>query len=206
MFIRNGHDWFHMNSAIYYEKDNSLIVSSRENFVIAIDYDTSKIKWLLGDETKYWYVNFPSLRNLSLSSSDVKPIGQHSLSMVDRGLLLFNNGQASFQQPDGEPVGQVLETSAASIYEIDEEAKSALLIWDYNAGIYSDICSSVYEFNQSDEYLITYTAAGRLDKDEPYYAYIQSIDHSGSLLFELILSQANQYCATAFQAAPLTLN
>ena len=206
MFIRDGHDWFHINSAIYYEKGNSLIVSSRENFVIAIDYDTSKIKWLLGDETKHWYVNFPSLRNLSLSSSDVKPIGQHSLSMVDRGLLLFNNGQASFQQPDGEPAGKVLETSAASIYEIDEEAKSALLIWDYDAGIYSDICSSVYEFNQSDEYLITYTAAGRLNKDEPYYAYIQSIDHSGSLLFELKLSQANPYCATAFQASPLTLN
>lgn len=205
-FIRDGSDWFHMNSAIYYEENNSLIVSSRENFVIAIDYDSSEVKWLLGDETKHWYVNFPSLRNLSLSSSDVKPIGQHSLSMVENGLLLFNNGQRSFQQPDGVPAGEVLETSPVSIYEIDQEAKSALLIWNYDAGIYSDICSSVYKFNGYDEYLITYTSAGRLNKEEPYYAYIQSIDHSGSMLFELKLSQVDPFCGTAFQAAPLLLD
>jgi Arylsulfotransferase (ASST). len=29
-----------------------VIVSSRENFVIAIDYETGAIKWILGDPTK----------------------------------------------------------------------------------------------------------------------------------------------------------
>ena len=42
-------DWFHNNAAYYNRADDSLIVSSRENFVICIDYQTSAIKWILGD-------------------------------------------------------------------------------------------------------------------------------------------------------------
>lgn len=33
-------DWFHNNATTYNPADKTLIVSSRENFVIAIDYDT----------------------------------------------------------------------------------------------------------------------------------------------------------------------
>ena len=35
-----GTDWFHNNATTYNKADNTLIVSSRENFVIAVDYDT----------------------------------------------------------------------------------------------------------------------------------------------------------------------
>ena len=45
-------DWFHNNGATYNRADDSLIISSRENFVIALDYKTSRIKWILGDKTK----------------------------------------------------------------------------------------------------------------------------------------------------------
>jgi arylsulfate sulfotransferase len=44
-------DWFHNNACAYRSSDNSLIVSSRANFVIAIDYDSGNIKWILGDPT-----------------------------------------------------------------------------------------------------------------------------------------------------------
>ncbi len=54
-------DWFHNNATAYRASDNSLIVSSRENFVIAIDYDSGAIKWILGDTTKKWH-QFLSLR------------------------------------------------------------------------------------------------------------------------------------------------
>tara|TARA_B100000787_G_C16199329_1_gene303780 strand:+ start:27047 stop:28831 length:1785 start_codon:yes stop_codon:yes gene_type:complete len=202
-FVRDGYDWFHMNSAIYDEANNLIIASSRENFVIAIDYDTNEIKWLFGDETKHWYVNFASLRNLSLSSIDIKPMGQHALSLDNGNLLMFNNGQKSFQQPQGVPVGGTLETSPVSSYQIDEEAQSASLIWSYDAGIYSDICSSVYKFKESKDYLIMYTSAGRLNKDEPYFAVMQAINKSKNVLFEFKLSQVNPFCGTAFQAAPL---
>jgi arylsulfate sulfotransferase len=40
-FIRAADDWFHNNSATYRKADDTLIVSSRENFVIALDYERS---------------------------------------------------------------------------------------------------------------------------------------------------------------------
>ncbi len=54
-------DWFHSNAVTYNRADDSLIVSSRENFLICIDYTTGAIKWILGDHEKLWYY-FPSLQ------------------------------------------------------------------------------------------------------------------------------------------------
>jgi hypothetical protein len=59
-------DWFHENGVAYNRADDSLIVSSRENFLICLDYDTSAIKWILGDPTKKWH-QFPSLRKFALT-------------------------------------------------------------------------------------------------------------------------------------------
>ncbi len=78
--VRPGIDWFHMNSTVYDQRDDSLIVSSRENFVVKIDYSTGAIKWIFGDPTKskYWY-NSPSLRAkaLTLAGGGLYPDGQH---------------------------------------------------------------------------------------------------------------------------------
>ena len=65
-FVRRGQDWFHNNAVTYRASDDSLIVSSRENFVIALDYQSGAIKWILGDSTKAWY-QYPSLRQYALT-------------------------------------------------------------------------------------------------------------------------------------------
>jgi hypothetical protein len=98
-------DWFHINGSAYNRADDSLIVSSRENFLICLDYETSAIKWILGDTTKKWY-QFPSLRRfaVTLAPGSLAPIGQHSPSITyDQNLLVFDNGARSvFQNPFGE--------------------------------------------------------------------------------------------------------
>ena len=83
MLVRPPNDWFHTNSAIYDARDDSLIVSAREHFVMKIDYETGAIRWVLGDPTKYWY-QFSSLRAkaLTLDSGGLYPIGQHALSAL----------------------------------------------------------------------------------------------------------------------------
>ena len=97
-------DWFHNNGVAYNRADDSLIISSRENFLICLDYNTSAIKWILGDPTKKWY-QFPSLRKFAftLAPGSLPPIGQHSPSITfDQGLMVFDNGQNSlFQMPPG---------------------------------------------------------------------------------------------------------
>ena len=148
-FVRSGKDWFHMNSAVYDASDNSIIASSRENFVIKIDYDTKEIKWVFGDPTKYWYT-FNSLAKLAILMDEPAqyPVGQHALSLDSKGdMLLFDNGGSSFNQPQEAPRGISKSYSAARKYRIDAKLKKAtnIFTFDYAQNLLSDICSSVYE-------------------------------------------------------------
>ncbi|HWJ94104.1 MAG TPA: aryl-sulfate sulfotransferase, partial [Telluria sp.] len=191
-FVRDNADWFHMNSAIYDRADNSLLVSSRENFVVKLDYDTGNIRWILGDPAKHWYADYPSLRALALRVTSGKvPIGQHSLSILENGeLLLFNNGTASLSQPPGTPPGTNRSYSAPSRYAIDEKARTAQEVWTYenDKTIYSDICSSVYQ-PAPGNYLIAYSVASGRTK-----AILKGVDAAGKVAFDI--EYPTNVCAT----------
>jgi arylsulfate sulfotransferase len=186
-------DWFHNNACAYRSSDNSLIVSSRENFVIALDYDSGSIKWILGDPTKHWY-QFPSLRafSLILAPGTLPPIGEHALSMSGDQLLLFDNGTGSdFQQPPGE----TRTYSAPRKYQIDLNAFEATETWHYypDPSVYSPYCSSVYE-DVPDNYLIDYTLGG------PFlYTGIVGLDASGNVAFNYQYEELS-FCGTAWNA------
>ncbi len=148
-FIRPGVDWFHMNGATYDPRDDSLIVSSRENFLIKIDYATGRVIWILGDPTKYWFT-FPSLRAraLTLDADGFYPIGQHAPSITSDGqVMVFNDGFGSLNQPAGQPAGASRMFSAVSVYSIDEASSTAheTRRFDDDQSILSIICSSAYE-------------------------------------------------------------
>lgn len=165
-FTRPGPDWFHMNSAIYDPSDRSVIVSSRENFVIKLDYDSGEIRWILGDPAKHWY-GYPSLRAkaLTLPSDALAPIGQHSLSLVRDGeLMMFNNGYESMNQPAGTPAGSSRGYSAVTAFRIDAAAMTARpsLTFDDGRSVYSSICSSAY-LTGDGSMLLTYSHVGSGD-------------------------------------------
>jgi protein involved in ribonucleotide reduction len=195
-FVRDGADWFHMNSAIYDPTDDSLIVSSRENFVVKLDYQSGRIRWLLGDPTKYWYVGYPSLRALSLTLTSGKaPIGQHSLSIAPDGkLMLFNNGTASFNNPSGTPAGANPGFSAVSKYAIDEVARTAAEVWTYehNRDLWSATCSSAQQVSQG-SYLINYSTAYGGTRTK-----LLGLDASGNIAFDYEFPNAR--CDTSFKA------
>jgi arylsulfate sulfotransferase len=150
-------DWFHGNSVTYNRADDSLIVSSRENFLICIDYQTSAIKWILGDPTKQWY-QFASLRRfaLTLPPGSLPPIGQHAISVTyDQNILLFDNGQSSvFHVPRGEQRNY----SSPRKYKLDLTAKTATEVWNFELGqsLWCPYCASVYE-DAPLNYLIDFT-------------------------------------------------
>jgi arylsulfate sulfotransferase len=186
-------DWFHNNACAYRASDNSLIVSSRENFVIAIDYDSGNIKWILGDPTKHWH-EFQSLRafSLTLAPGTLPPIGEHAVSMPGDQLLLFDNGTGSiFQQPPGE----TRDYSAPRKYLIDLAAFEATEVWHYlpSLSVYSPYCSSVYE-DAPDNYLIDYTLGG------PYiYTGLVGLDAQGNVAFNYQYVELD-FCGTAWNA------
>ena len=157
---RHPVNWFHGNSTIYDSRDNSIITSSRENFVMKIGYDDKEIKWIFGDPNKHWYVNFPSLRKLSLSTDSNYPIGQHSLSIDGDALMLYNNGTNSFRNPENTPAGINPSKSLASKYNIDISKKSANIVWEYDPNLYSPVCSSIFRDSANGDYLINHSSVG----------------------------------------------
>jgi len=204
-FVGTGsQDWFHNNATTYRKSDNTLVVSSRENFVIAVDYDTQAIKWILGDPTKQWY-QFPSLRKyaLNLGTNTLPPIGQHAVSITqDDDLLLFDDGLDSFNH---NPPGASRTYSAPRKYHIDTLAMTATEVWNYPNGqsLYSPICSSVYEDEPLD-YLIDYadltTPGGPLTGT---LAELVGLDNASSKVFDY--QYGSSFCSTMWNSIPIHL-
>jgi hypothetical protein len=196
-------DWWHNNSTTYNRADDSIIISSRENFVICLDYETDAIKWILGDTTKKWY-SFPSLARyaLALGPNTIAPAGQHSVSITyDQNLLLYDNGEGSFTlQPPGVTRGY----SAPRKYHLDLENKVATEVWNYENGrnIFTYICSSVYE-DAPNNYLVDYSyvpdpAGGSSN------AQLLGLNAAGEKVFNYQYGPI-EYCDTAFNSIPLHL-
>lgn len=179
---RNGDDWFHNNANTYRRSDDTIILSSRENFVIAIDYTTGAIKWILGDSAKKWY-QFASLRKyaLALTPGSLPPIGQHAVSIThDDHLLLFDNGTDSAYQM---PKGNLRTYSTPRKYRIDTQAMTATetLSDPASGSIYSAFISSVYEDDPAN-YLIDY--ANVYMNNVWIYSDLLGLDASGARIFE----------------------
>ena len=164
--MRPGADWFHANARTYDPSDNTVIISSRENFLIKLNYSTHDIVWILGDPTKYWY-SFPSLRAkaLTLNAGGDYPIGQHGVSITSNGnVMVFNDGYGSVNQPPGEPAGLSRTFSEVSAYSINAANMTAQNVWNFNYGqsIYAPICGSVYESGNS--YLVDFATADNFQR------------------------------------------
>jgi arylsulfate sulfotransferase len=196
-------DWFHNNAVAYNRADDSLIVSSRENFVICIDYGTSTIKWILGDTTKRWY-QFPSLRRfaLTLAPGSLAPIGQHACSITyDQNVLVLDDGLNSmFQQPPG----MQRHYSSPRKYHVDLNAKVATEVWNYerNQSVYTPICSSVYE-DAPLNYLLDYAFVNGSFMTGRGTAQLIGLNAAGEIVF--FYQYRAHFCDQLYNSTPLHL-
>ncbi len=202
-----NNDWFHNNAVAYNRADDSLIVSSRENFVICIDYETGTIKWILGDPTKKWH-QFPSLAHfaLMLAPGSLPPIGQHAVSVTyDQNLLLYDNGLNSLF-PLNQPPGEGRTFSSPRKYSLDLVGKIATEVWEFpmNQSVYSPICSSCYE-DAPLNYLIDH-ASGTAFVPVPGggIAQLLGLDAAGEEIFYYQYPR-NLPCITAYNSIPIHL-
>ncbi|HTN48345.1 MAG TPA: aryl-sulfate sulfotransferase [Burkholderiaceae bacterium] len=200
-FVRPGVDWFHANAATYDPRDDTLIVSSRENFLMTMKYSTGEILWILGDPTKYW-ATFASLRAkaLTLAPGGLYPIGQHATSITSDGLLMvFNDGTASVNQPSGAPAGASRTYSAVSAYLIDPINRMATEVWRFENGrtLYSAYCSSAYE-GPGKSLLIDYAATANQT------TRIVALDANHQVVFDFAYPTLG--CNTAWNAQPISFD
>lgn len=200
-FVRPGIDWFHVNASTYDPSDNTVIVSSRENFLIKLNYATHAIVWILGDPTKYWYT-FPSLRAkaLTLNSGGDYPIGQHGVSITAEGyVMVFNDGYGSLNQPAGQPAGLSRTYSEVSAYSVNAAAMTANNVWNFNKGktVYSAICGSSYETAGS--YLVDFATA-----DNGADARVIGLDPNKNVVFDFEY-QSPSDCNAAWNAIEIPM-
>jgi arylsulfate sulfotransferase len=204
---QSNNDWFHNNAVAYNRADDSLIISSRENFVICIDYETGTIKWILGDPTKKWH-QFPSLAQfaLMLAPGSLPPIGQHAVSITyDQNLLLFDNGLNSLF-PLNQPKGELRTFSSPRKYSLDLVGKIATEVWEFpmDQSVYSPICSSCYE-DAPRNYLIDYAFVnGTLGSPDGALAQLLGLDAAGEKIF-YYQYRRNLPCITAYNSIPVHL-
>jgi arylsulfate sulfotransferase len=196
-------DWFHNNGAVYNRADDSLIVSSRENFLICLDYETSAIKWILGDPTKKWY-QFPSLQRyaLTLAPGSNPPIGQHAPSITyDQGLMVFDNGFNSSVQ---RPPGQLRTYSSPRKYKLDLNSRVATEVWNFEMGqsIFSPICGSCYE-DAPLNYLIDYAFVNGSFSTGNGNAQLLGLDSDGEEAF--YYQYPTHFCDQFYNSIPLHL-
>jgi len=201
-FVRPGYDWFHVNAAAYDPSDNSVIVSSREDFLIKINYSTHDIIWILGDPTKYWYT-FPSLRAkaLTLDAGGDYPIGQHGVSVTSEGyVMVFNDGLGSLNQPPGEPAGATRTYSEVNAYSVNLATMTAHQVWnfDYGQSVYSAICGSVYQ-SPGSSYLVDYAYANNGTE-----ARIVGLDSNHNVSFDFQYSSPFG-CSASWNAVPIPM-
>jgi len=194
-------DWFHLNGVTYNRADDTLTFSSRENFLICIDYETNGIRWILGDPTKKW-CQFPSLKNfaLTLASGSLPPIGQHAPSIAyDQNLLMFDNGQGSvFQMPRGDQRSY----AAPRKYRLDLNARTATEVWNFesNQSIPCPYCGSVYE-DAPLNYLIDYAFESPNGQDA--FARLLGLNAAGETIFSY--RYPTYSCSKAYRALPIHL-
>lgn len=190
-------DWFHNNATTYDRATDSLIISSRENFVIALDYSTGDIKWIWGDNTKKWFT-FPSLAAFAIDAdaNTLAPIGQHGLSITfDENLLLFDNGfQSSFQMPPG--LNRTY--SSPRKYRIDTTSSTGTELWNFemDQSVTSPICSSIYE-DAPYNYLVDYAFEGGFASTDPQ-GQVLGLDAAGNIVF--YYSYPTTFCDAAYNS------
>ena len=126
-------DWAHVNSAAYYEEDDSLLISLRNlHSVVSVDYTTKKLRWILAPPD-FW-------EGTAMESQVLRPVGdvrwfyqQHSAYFLEREegddpdcrkVILFDNHWARRRKSDGFDDDK---QSYVTIYEINEKERTVRL-------------------------------------------------------------------------------
>jgi len=135
--FNGGADWTHAN-ALDYTADGNLLLSMRnQSWVLKIDYEngagSGDILWRLGYEGDF-----------ALAGGDPRDwfYGQHNPNIISTNgsqmtLSIWDNGNLR-AQPDGTVCGNTVTCySRPTIFQIDETAKTAELVWQDLPGFYS---------------------------------------------------------------------
>lgn len=160
------HDWLHLNSIDYSEKDNAIIVSARhQDAIIKFNKDTNEILWIISDYNDEWPKNLEEKLLIPIESDFIFNYGQHAVKELDNGdIIIFDNGNFKSKLPK-DKVNVNSNYSRLLRLKIDIDNRTIETIYEYGEERGSDLFSSfVGDVDViNDSYLITF---GGIVKDK----------------------------------------
>ena len=182
-------DWLHLNSATYDASDDSIIITSqRQSLVAKIDYKTQALIWILGAHEQ-WPVKFqdklltPVDGNgdpIDPNTEDFWPYGPHAvLTFGDGRISLFDNG--FFRNWYKDPTVPGDSYSRAIEYQIDETNMEVRIVWQYDAdqSLYTAITGDL-DYLDNGNYLVGFAGPS---EDTPRVIEVTS---AGDVQFEAV--------------------
>jgi len=147
-------DWFHQNALVYDDRDNSIIISGRnQDMVMKLDYKTNKIVWILADPTG-WPKEYQKYLIKGVGDNFKYTGGQHAPIILPEtaadnnkdtvDLLLFDNNVAVSR--GNQSLSE--KYSAGSQYRINEKTKTAELVWTYGSERGTSLFSNIIGSNR----------------------------------------------------------
>ena len=152
-----NYDWFHNNSVWYDDKTNSVILSGRhQDAVIALDYTTGQLKWIIGDPTN-WSDEYQKYFFTPIGDNFEWQWSQHAAMVTpDDYIFLFDNGNNKSKIADNYILAQD-SYSRGVIYKINTDSMTIEQVWQYGkergSGFYSPYISDV-DYIDTNHYII----------------------------------------------------
>ena len=207
----SGWDTEHSNAVIEDPRDNSLIISMRnQNAVIKFSRTTGQIKWILGPHNN-WGPAWQPLLLKPVGTPFAWQYGQHAPVLTpDDTLLLYDNGNLR-ASPGEDTVSDNQNYSRAVEYHIDEDKMEVSQVWSYGSTTAGDWFYTGFEGNAEPEpktrnVLINFPAVsyenGALSNPfgpNVYSARFREVTREPvpRVVFDLGLSEYNQPTSTA---------
>lgn len=152
-----GEDWLHLNGIDFQEKDNSFIISGRNQSVVAkIDRSTGKLKWILANHN-HWGNDLKKYLLTPVGNDFEWQWGQHAPMINPKDpskILIFDNGcDRSYTNP----VPAAQNYSRVVEYKINESAMTVEQVWqfgkEYGGELYSSYISNVRYLNNGNVFI-----------------------------------------------------
>lgn len=200
-------DWFHQNAIWYDESDDSIIISSRsQDTVMKIDYDSSKIKWILSDK-EGWPDSYKKYLLNPIGDNFKYPAGQHAVEILPDqddnsdtvDILLYDNNEV-ITRGDEDESGKYSE---AVQYRINEKTKKVEMVFSFGKDLgedyWTEIVGGARYMETTGNYLVNF--GHRKDGKE---SSIIEVNQAGEVVFEMNLTSFPE-SAWAYRAERFSL-
>lgn len=154
----SSYDWFHNNSVWYDKNTNSITLSGRhQDAVINIDYETSKLNWIIGDPTN-WSEEYQKYFFKPKGKGEFEwQWSQHAAMITPEGyVFILDNGNNKSKIKE-EYVKAEDSYTRGVMYKIDTDNMTIEQVWEYGkergSEFYSPYISDV-DYLEKNHYIV----------------------------------------------------